>query len=394
VEAASDGRLVVVYRVRVDNATFYLRLAEAPGEDLTIDAEILGRLRKLGVSVPAVVAAEAAPAELDRSCMIVTEVPGHSLAHGGTDEEARRAARAAGRDTAVINSLNVQGFGWIRRTGTQPLTAELSSYGEFAASYLPERWPGWLAGPFEQSQLDALEALVEAERARPVHAARLVHGDLDVTHIYICDGRYRGIIDFGEMRGADLYFDLGHFMLHDGETRPVELFDSFLAGYAEVTGLPGDHRETIRVSAILVGLRQLSLWLGPERGRSPKSRLVRLRVAELANLLEGKPAAQRCSGRDDDGPAQDTRAGSPFRAARSPRSATSRTSPRPGAAGTTPAASCTASADGPPPKPKPTTTLTKATATRLPQSTLPGKALPDLLMLRNLAGMPPTVAAQ
>jgi hypothetical protein len=48
----------------------------------------------------------------------------------------------------------------------------------------------------------------------------------------------------------------------------------------------------------------------------------------------------------------------------------------------------------PPPKPKPTTTLTKATATRLPQSTLPGKALPDLLMLRNLAGMPPTVAAQ
>ena len=155
------------------------------------------------------------------------------------------------------------------------------------------RRPGWLAGTFEPGQLDALEALVEAERARPVYAAHLVHGDLDVTHIYISDGRYRGIIDFGEMRGADEYFDLGHFLLHDGETRPVELFDSFLAGYNEVTVLPDDHREKVRVSAILLGLRQLSLWLGPDRGLSPKHRLARLRVAELANLLEGKPAAQR-----------------------------------------------------------------------------------------------------
>jgi aminoglycoside phosphotransferase (APT) family kinase protein len=293
VEAATESGLVVVYRARVDNTTFYLRLAEAPGDDLTTDAEILGRLRNLGVSVPAVVAVEAAPAELARSYMLVTEVPGRSLAHGGTDNEAKRAARAAGRDTAVVNSLSVDGFGWIRRTGTQPLTAELSSYGEFVASYLPERWPGWLEGRFDKGQLDAFEALVDAERARPVYAAHLVHGDLDVTHIYICDGRYHGVIDFGEMRGADLCFDLGHFLLHDGETRPVRLFDSFLAGYSEVTALPGDHREAIRASAILLGLRQLSLWLGPERGRSPKSPLVRLRVAELANLLEGKPAAQR-----------------------------------------------------------------------------------------------------
>jgi aminoglycoside phosphotransferase (APT) family kinase protein len=293
VEDAGGGRPAVVYRARVDDATFYLRLAEAPGDDLTTDAEILVRLRNLGVSVPGVVAAEAAPAELDRSYLIVTEVPGRSLAHGGTDDEARRAARAAGRDAAVLNSVSVEGFGWIRRTGTQPLTAELGSYREFAASDLPERWPGWLGEPFDQGQSEALETLLEAERARAVPTAHLAHGDLDVTHIYTGDGRYRGIIDFGEMRGADLYFDLGHFLLHDAETRPVELFGSFLAGYTEVTALPDDHRERIRISAVLLGLRQLSLWLGPERGVSPKNRLARLRVAELANLLEGKPAAEQ-----------------------------------------------------------------------------------------------------
>src|ERR1700722_1546725 len=107
------------------------------------------------------------------------------------------------------------------------------------------------------------------------------------------NGRYSGVIDFGEMRGADLYFDLGHFLLHGSEARLAELFESFLAGYTEVTALPGDHWEAIRISAIPLGLRQLSLWLGPERGNSPDSPLVRLRVAELANLLEGKPAAQQ-----------------------------------------------------------------------------------------------------
>ena len=292
VQPARDRGPVVVYRARVDDAVYYLRLAEEPGQDLTTDADVLGRLRALGVSVPAVVAAEAAPAELDRSCLLVTEIPGQPLAEGGTDDEARSAARAAGRDTAVINSLPVAGFGWLQRTGAQPLTAELARYSDFVTSDLPGSWPGWLGGLFEPEQLDALERLAEAERTRGTGAGRLAHGDLDVTHIYTSDGRYRGIIDFGEMRGTEPSFDLGHFLLHDGETRPVPLFESFLAGYTEVTALPGDYRETIRVSAVLLGLRQLSLWLGPKRNGSPRSRLARLRVAELANLLERKPAAQ------------------------------------------------------------------------------------------------------
>src|ERR1700735_3074272 len=83
VEAAGDRRMVVVYRARVDEAVFYLRLAEGPGQDLTTDGGILDRLRTLGVSVPAVVAAEAAPPELARSYMIVTEIPGRGLAGGG-----------------------------------------------------------------------------------------------------------------------------------------------------------------------------------------------------------------------------------------------------------------------------------------------------------------------
>lgn len=290
--AAPDHRIVVVYRARVDDSVFYLRVAEEAGQDLTTDGAILERLRTLGASVPAVVAAERASAELARSYLLVTEIAGLPLAEGGTDDEARSAARAAGRDVAIVNSLPVAGFGWLQRTGAALLTAELDSYAEFAGSDLPQAWPGWLAGLFEPEQLDALQALAEAERGRALDAAHLVHGDLDATHIYCRDGIYQGIIDFGEMRGADLYFDLGHFLLHDSEARPVPLFEEFLAGYGEVTALPDDHREAISISAILLGLRQLSLWVGPRRNASRRGRLVRQRVAELANLLEGHPAAQ------------------------------------------------------------------------------------------------------
>jgi aminoglycoside phosphotransferase (APT) family kinase protein len=289
---ASGGRVVVVYRATVDGVRYYLRLAEEPGEDLTTDALVLERLRALDVRVPGVVAASPSTAASPRSWMIMTEVPGRSIAQGGTDDEARRAAIAAGRDVAVINSVPVAGFGWLQRDGSEQLTAELPSYSQFAGSYLPDPWPGRLSELFDQDQLDTLLALVAGEQDRPLGGGRLAHGDLDVTHIYSDAGRYSGIIDFGEMRGADSCFDLGHFLLHDGETRPARLFRSFLKGYLQVSPLADGYCAAIRTSAILLGLRQLSRWLSPERGYPLSKPLVRLRAAELSNLIEGKPAHQ------------------------------------------------------------------------------------------------------
>jgi aminoglycoside phosphotransferase (APT) family kinase protein len=290
VARASDGRLVVVYRAVVDGVRYYLRLAEEPGQDLTTDALVLERLRARDVRVPGVVAASPSTAAFPRSWMIMTEVPGRSIARCGTDEEARQAATAAGRDIAVINSMPVAGFGWVQRDGSEQLTAKLPSYSQFAVSCLPRPWPGMLRDVFDLRQLDALHELAAAERSRPLRHGHLVHGDLDVTHIYTHAGRYSGIIDFGEMRGADLYFDLGHFLLHDGETRPAQLFSSFLEGYRQVSPLPDGHCQAIRASTILLGLRQLSRWLSPGRGYPLSKPLVQLRIAELSNLLKGEPA--------------------------------------------------------------------------------------------------------
>jgi hypothetical protein len=93
------------------------------------------------------------------------------------------------------------------------------------------------------------------------------------------------------MRGAERHVDLGHFLLHDQTTRPVPLFEAFLAGYAEAAALAGDHRHLIRRSAIVSGLRQLSLWLSPGHNDSPASGRARVRVIQLRNLLAGRPPA-------------------------------------------------------------------------------------------------------
>ncbi len=290
VEPASPGRLLVVYRVRADGVIYYLRVAEEAGEDLTTDAQVLARLAGLGVRVPAVVHVEAEPGDLDRSFLVVAALAGQNLASHGTDEQARRAARAAGRDAALINAIEVEGFGWLRRDGSPGLRAELACYADFVASDLPGRWPGWLAGAFTAGELHALQAVVGQERQRPVRRAHLAHGDFDATHIWLDDhGRYAGIIDFGEMRGADRHFDLGHFLLHDRAARSVPLFEDFLAGYAEAAALAEDHRDLIRRSAIVSGLRQLSLWLGPGRNDSPASGRAGLRATQLRNLLAGRP---------------------------------------------------------------------------------------------------------
>ena len=293
VELASGGRVPVVYRATAGSARYYLRLAEEPGQNLATDALVLDRLRSLGVRVPAVVAASAAGAAFPGSWLIMTEIPGRSIARGGTDDDVRQAALAAGRDVAVINSLPVAGFGWLNRDGAEQLTAELPRYAQFVVSDLPNPWPGGLHGLFNARQLAAMHALVEAEQDRSPGAGHLAHGDLDVTHIYSDAGRYSGIIDFGEMRGADPYFDLGHFLLHDAETRPAWLFRSFLEGYQQVEALPDDHCDAIRTAAILLGLRQLSRWLAPDRAYPLNHWLVQRRVAELSNLIDGKLAHPR-----------------------------------------------------------------------------------------------------
>jgi Ser/Thr protein kinase RdoA (MazF antagonist) len=281
-----DGVSTQVYRVFRGTDTFYLRVAEEPGDDLRTEAELHDRLRGLGVRVAEVVHVEPFVAGIGRSVMITTEVPGVSLAEVDDPVAAADVAEDSGRDLALLNTVRVDGYGFVRRLGPGwPLRGEHPRRDTFVVSHLPLPWPGPLASLLRRADLTAVEGMLEHERARPPEGAVLAHGDFDVTPVFCARGRYTGLIDFGEIRGAEPLYDLGHFLLHDRETLPVTLLPAVLRGYQHVRPLPADHTESIRRSAVLLGLRQLCRWLGPPRRFGPDHPAVRGRARRITELL-------------------------------------------------------------------------------------------------------------
>jgi Ser/Thr protein kinase RdoA (MazF antagonist) len=169
--------------------------------------------------------------------------------------------RAAGRDLALINQVPVAGFGWIRRDAAQVTSLQDAHvrYRDVILEHLEDD----LAMLGRQALARAEVAMIRAVLARhdgwldSAHAW-LAHGDLDVSHIYQQEGCYTGMIDFGEIRGTDRFYDLGHFNLHDGETVPLLLLPALLEGYHEVCPLPPDHRERINLASLVIGVHALA----------------------------------------------------------------------------------------------------------------------------------------
>jgi aminoglycoside phosphotransferase (APT) family kinase protein len=293
-ERTPDGVSTQVYRLVRGSETFYLRVAEEADENLETDAELHRRLRALGVRVPWVVFVEPFDAAIGRSVVITTEVAGASLAETACSTEVARAvAEEAGEDLAGINGVVVDGFGWVRRRGSGwPFQAEHASYLPFLTSSLPADWPGPLGSLFSGPILDVIEAMLDHERGLPPAEGRLAHGDFDTTAIFCSGGRYSGLIDFGEIRGAEPLFDLGHFHLHDEERVPGRLLPALLSGYRRTAALPPDPERSIRRSAVLLGLRQLWRWLGPTHGYGLDHPAVTRRAARIRQLIRSPSAIE------------------------------------------------------------------------------------------------------
>jgi aminoglycoside phosphotransferase (APT) family kinase protein len=282
------GVAAQVYRVHAAGRVLYVRIAEEEHDDLSIDGALLEHLGAAGLQVPQVVHVEPFDQALGRSVLIMREIAGEPLARCRDERAARRVARTAGQELAVLNRVGVHGFGWVRRQPPAwPLRATSRTYAEFVTTDLPAAWPGPLGALFSVPELDRLWALVDLESSRDLVSATLAHGDFDTTHIFQLDGDYTGLIDFGEIRGTEPLFDVGHFHLWDHDHPPVPLLDDLLAGYGEVAGLPPGYDELVRRSALLLGLRQLARWLGPARNLPRDHPAVAARVARLRQLLGG-----------------------------------------------------------------------------------------------------------
>ena len=167
VARARSGGSTDVYRIRTESETFYLRLAEDDIDNLTSEAEAHRHLRHVGVAAPEVVHISEHVATFNRSVMITREVPGEATSGIRDPAALSRVLHAAGRDLRLLNSIAVEGFGWVLRVAADwPLQGERVHYSQFVDSYFPRPWPGALEGVVGPRCLATVGELLDEERAK------------------------------------------------------------------------------------------------------------------------------------------------------------------------------------------------------------------------------------
>ncbi|HZC07662.1 MAG TPA: phosphotransferase [Ktedonobacterales bacterium] len=291
VERVTEGVSTKVYRVLAQDKTFYLRILPEAGASFGPEVVAHERMRALGVNAPEVVFYEPLYEPLQRSVTIVTEIPGAPLSQSShLDTRALDAIMVeTGRDLARINSVQVDGFGWIARApGLQRLRAPLSTN----RAFMLEAWTADLAFLTDTATLRPKD-VARLEQALAVHAtwlddgeSWLAHGDFDATAVYQRDGAYTGVIDFGEMRGGSRWYDLAHFHMRDGEYLAATLLPPLLHGYADVIPLAADAERSIRFASLFINTRALS----HSQRKRPPNRFTQHQVdvlrADLAALCD------------------------------------------------------------------------------------------------------------
>jgi aminoglycoside phosphotransferase (APT) family kinase protein len=220
--------------------------------------------------VPAIIAYEPFDSVLDRSLILTTAIPGASLDDDPLPDPSP-ILTAAGADLARINQVPVDGFGWIRRDDSLPtrLRGTLPTWPEFAADLTTHPLDPWFDPP-------TIARITELARIPPANPdqAHLAHGDFDSSHLFSQHGRYTGIIDFGEIRGTEPTFDLGHLAIHSPDSLPA-----IIEGYASLSPLPDDLWRQIGASALRIGwfrLTQSSARTNPPYADHLRSSMLRL----------------------------------------------------------------------------------------------------------------------
>ncbi len=289
VERVVEGVSTFVYRMTSRDETFYLRVLPEEGASFAPEVAAHTLLRHRQVNVPEVIYFEQCNDLLQRSIMVTSAIKGQPLNQSPALSEGVREAivAVAGRELACINSVPVEGFGWVQRVSpeTHCLRGEWSTYRAFALEWWQVDLAYLAKSTLSIAEVAMLERLIsQYDSYLNSEGGYLAHGDFDSTHIYQEGGHYTGIIDLGEIRGTDRWYDLGHFHLRDGELLPFRLEAALVRSYGEIMPLPSDYEQRIRFTSLLINVRALARSLQkrpPDRYTQHQLEVLRKDIAFL-----------------------------------------------------------------------------------------------------------------
>jgi hypothetical protein len=137
-----EGVATFVYRVRAGRDVLYLRVWPFADETFESEVIILQELRRRGVHVPTVLGWEPFNPLLGRSYLLTSNVAGRPLGPEDSASRVRSVLLEAGYELSILNSVRVEGFGWIVRSPDQaaPLRAEHQTWHSFLTNTLRAIW--------------------------------------------------------------------------------------------------------------------------------------------------------------------------------------------------------------------------------------------------------------
>lgn len=266
VQSVDEGISTSVYRIVSSNDAFYFRIAPED-ENYTPEVTVHEWLLQREIPVPEIIHYENFNEQLNRSFMIVSQIPGTSLGavkDSLNTSELQHILFDAGVALAKINSIPLEGFGWIERDGSaiNKVKGMYGTYREFVMGELEGKAEALLEKKvITDDQFTRIAILVK--RLSPhlnYTQGYLAHGDLDAGHIYVHNGQFSGFIDFGDIRSADPYYDLAHFQI-----KGVGLISLLLEGYNTVSVLSKDVELRLSISKFILSIQHFG-WTVKHRG--------------------------------------------------------------------------------------------------------------------------------
>jgi len=286
-ERVTRGSSTYVFRMFLEHQTYYLRIL--PERDVSFEAEVnvLRVLKNNRVNVPNVIHYEQRNNSIGLSLMITEELLGYDLDQPGSVLERgniRSILFHAGEQIALVNQVEVSGFGEIDRAVSEKLTGEHAAMRDYFYEFFEHDLSALHQYSLSERTISTTSrALEQGLKLINEQKSFLVHGDFDTSHIFHHDGAYSGLIDFGDIKAGSALYDLGHFKTHDF----ISGFEPLLAGYSNVKALSEQDKVEVTIWALFVAVRRLGMIHNRPRNfyHDHLTNALESIVAEIGNVL-------------------------------------------------------------------------------------------------------------
>jgi len=284
----TEGSSSNVYKIINGTDTLFLRMPK--DKDEMISPQILAheQLAKKGIKVPRFVSWDDANATLGHSYMIVKAIPGLSLEalkaknRGEYDSCLETVLEDAGEDIARTTHIPTSNYGWIKRDQkkARELIGEIDFYKDFLLDKISKKVKDLEAAGFEtftEDQLERYKMLVF--KYIPEGRPNLCHGDFDLSHIYVSNGKYSGIIDWGDIRSASNVYDIAHFTaFHPDEAKFI------MKGFQQIIRTDKDFDRKLVLTRLAICINKL-WWTLKNNNRKFENHKFREAITNDISLL-------------------------------------------------------------------------------------------------------------